>query len=146
MDDTARGDGGEVFLKLLGSAGEDRHHVGTVMDRHGVLDAQEPDGVGSLERAHDQPVADGQQGEVGAVDLTYKLHIAEDGGVASVIEPETALKLEDIAHGLAAVDEVSIVRLDARGVEGVGRGNPDPADLGGAAFLDRYRVFDTLAL
>ena len=69
MDDRVGGKLGEVLLKLFGVAGEDRHHIGAVVDRHNMPDAQEADGVGSLERAHDEPVADGQQGKVRTVDL-----------------------------------------------------------------------------
>ena len=126
MDDRVGGKLGEVLLKLFGVAREDRHHIGAVVDRHNMPDAQEADGVGSLERAHDEPVADGQQGKVRTVDLADKLHVAEDRGVPGVVELKAAFELDNVAHGLAAIDEASVLRLDARGVEGVSGGDPNP--------------------
>src|SRR5215208_5699657 len=135
-----------MLMELLRRAGEYRHYVGAVMYRYDMLDAQEPDGVGGLERTHDEPVADGQQSEVGSIDLTYKLHVSEEGGITCVVEPEAALELQNVSHRFSAVDEASVLRLDARGVECVGCGDLNPAKLGGAPLLDRLCVLDALAL
>src|SRR3712207_2809049 len=96
--------------------------------------------------SHDDPVADRQEGEVGAVELPDQLHIAEDRGVPGVVELEAALELYDVAHRRATVDHGPVLSLDARGVEGVRRSYLDPPDLGCAAYLDRRYVLDALAL
>src|SRR5215212_2332183 len=74
-----------------------------------------------------------------------ELHLAENGGVAGVVDLEAALELQDVPAGLAGVDDGPVLFGDARGVDGVGRGDLDPADLGGAALLHRHHVLDTLA-
>jgi hypothetical protein len=72
-------------------------------------------------------------------------HIAEDAGVAGVVELETALELHDVPAGLAAVDDGTVLFGDARSVQGVDHGNLDAADLGGTALLHRHHVLDALA-
>src|SRR5215210_4069713 len=144
MDECVRSDSGEVILELLRRAGEERE--GPIVDGHDVPYAQEASGVGGFEGAHDDLVADRQQGEVGTVDLTYKAHVAEDGGVARMVELEPALELQDVPDGLASVHDCPVLFGYARRVEGVNHGDPDPADLGGAALLHWHPVLDALSL
>jgi hypothetical protein len=80
-----------MVLELLGGAGEERE--GPVVYRDDVVDAQKANGVGGLEGAHHDGVADWQKREVGAVEFADQLHVAEDGGVARVVELEAALEL-----------------------------------------------------
>ncbi len=100
---------GQVLLELLRRAGEERHDVRAVVNRDDVLDAEKPGGVGGLERAHRQPVADGQEGEVRIVELPDQPHVAEERGVAGMVELEAALELDHVTHRLAAVDEAPVV-------------------------------------
>src|SRR3712207_2227967 len=80
------------------------------------------------------------------VELPDKLHVAEDRGVARVVEAEPALELDDVPHRLAAVDQGPVLGLEARGVEGVGRRDLYAADLGRPALLDGLTVLYALPL
>src|SRR5215213_1532310 len=55
-----------------------------------------------------------------------------------MVQPESALELDDVAHRLSGVDVAAVVELNARGVVGVGRGHFEAADLDRAALLDRH--------
>src|SRR5918998_4569980 len=102
--------------------------------------------MGGLERAHHDRVADGQESQVGPVNLADKLHVSEDGGVAGVVELEATLELQDVSHRLAGVDDGSVLFGDAGGVEGVSCGNLDRTDLNRTALLDRLPVLYALVL
>src|SRR4028119_445736 len=91
-------------------------------------------------------VGSGGEGKVGMGDLADKLHVAEDGGVARVVEAEAALELDHVTHRLPAADQGPVLRLDAGGVEGVRRRDLYAADLGRPALLYRLAVLDALPL
>src|SRR5215208_3917918 len=107
MDLEVWDEGRGVLLELLGGTWQERE--GPVVDRDDVLDAEEPGCVGSLERAHNDLVADGQECDVGVVELADQSHVAEDGCVAGVVELEAALELDNVAHRLAGVDVAAVV-------------------------------------
>ena len=66
------------------------------MHRHDVPDAQEAGGGRGLEGAHDDPVADGQEGQVGAVEFADEPHVSEDARVAGVVELRAAFGPQDV--------------------------------------------------
>src|SRR5918998_2783549 len=144
VDGGAGGDLVYVLLELL--RGSWHEGEGPVVDRDDVPHAEEAGGVGGLVGTHHHLVADGQEGDVRAVELPDQLHVAEDSGVPGVVDPEAALELYDVTHRLAGVDHGAVVQGDGRGVEGVGRGYLDPTCPDGAALLYGHRVLDALML
>jgi hypothetical protein len=79
-------------------------------------------------------VADRKQRAVGGVKIGDQFHVAENGGIAGVIDRESAGQADDVAAGFAAVNDLIAV-LNAAGVEGVRHRDFDLADRLRAAFV-----------
>src|SRR3954453_13659562 len=104
-----------MLLEFFGRAGEDRHHVLAVVHWDDVLHAEEPGSVGGLQGTHREPVADGQERQVRAVEFADESHVAEEGGVAGVVELEPALELDHVAERFSAVDRAPVVEGEGGG-------------------------------
>ncbi len=106
-----------------------------------VLDLQELQGVGGLARAHGVVVADGQAGQVGLVELADDAHVAEDAGVARMVELEAVGEAHHVAHRVAAVEDAAFVQ-DPATVVGVHHGDREALHLLGAALVHLRQVLD----
>src|SRR5436190_18790054 len=92
---------GEFFAQGTGAAREDREGGVVAWDDH--LHAKHLAGIGGLARVHGVVVADGQYRQLRAVHLAVQAQVAEEGGVARVVDAEAILHLQQVAHRLAAV-------------------------------------------
>src|SRR5579859_3567564 len=119
MDGEA-GNVGGFLSQLFGGACE--HREGCVVHWDDVFHAEEADGVSRLPRAHRENIADGENGEVGLVEFADELHVAENGGVAGVINSEAAGHSNDEACRFAGVNADAVV-FDGIRMEGVGHGD-----------------------
>src|SRR6185369_11320998 len=102
----------ESLFELLRSALERRK--GAPVDRDHLAYAEVAAGAGRRGRVHGEQVADGQEGELGAVDLAEELHVGEERRVPGVVEGEAARKLDDVAGGETAVEDLVAVGDAAR--------------------------------
>ena len=102
-------------------------------------------GVGGLARSHGEVIADGQHDDFGSVKIADDRHIAEDIGVAGMVDLNAVLELDDVAAGFAAVDQLVAI-LDAAGVIGVDHGDFDVAEFLRAAFIHHGGLLCALLL
>jgi prepilin-type N-terminal cleavage/methylation domain-containing protein len=103
--------------------------------RNAALDAEELERDRGLPRAHRVPVADRQDREVRSVDPSDQLHVAEDAGIAGVVEAKAVLELE---HEPCRLARVRAVRGRAR-VRRVGERESHAVDLGAAPLVHAAR-------
>jgi len=123
--DGKAGDVTGFVAELIGRACE--HGKRGVVHGDDVFCAEEADGVGGFARAHGEKVADGEHGEVRFVEFADEFHVAEDGGVAGVIDGEAAGHSNDEAGRFASVDANAVI-FDGVRMEGVGHGDLECAD------------------
>ena len=130
-------------MQLAGSAGQLREGA----EVHGDygFGLQEFAGVGRLARRHGEMVADGQHDNFGRVEIADDGHVAEDVGVAGVVELDSVGELEHVAARLAAVDDLVAI-LYAAGVDGVDHGDFRVGDGLRAALIHGRDLFDTFFL
>src|SRR6185369_9285845 len=100
-------------------------------------------GAGRRGRVHGEQVADGQEGELGAVDLAEELHVGEERRVPGVVEGEAARKLDDVAGGETAVEDLVAVG-DAARVVGAHHGDGEAEDVLAAAEVHRRAALHPL--
>src|SRR5579859_858366 len=131
---------GQVF-KFGG--GSSQHGKCSVMNRDNRLGPQQAASVGSFAGSHGEVIANGQQGEVWFVEIVHKLHVAEDRGVAGVVDLQSILEFENVAARVAGVDDLAFV-LDAAGVQGVDHGHADICHHLRSAFVHGLEVFNSL--
>ncbi len=134
---------GHELLQLAGSAGQLREGA----EVHGDygFGLEEFAGIGGLARRHGEMVADGQHDDFGRVEIADDSHVAEDVGVAGVVELDSVGELEHVAAGFAAVDDLVAI-LNAAGVDGVDHGDLHVGDGLRAALIHGRDLFDTFFL
>ena len=115
------------------------------MHRDDRLGFEQPASIGSLSRRHGVVIADRQHGDLRRIELADDLHIAENIGVAGVVDSHSVLELHHEATSFAAVDHLIAVGNPA-GVFGVDHGHAQVANLVGASFIHAGNLLDTLFL
>ncbi len=85
---------------------------------------QQTAGVGGLTRPHGENIANGQHHQVRLIQLMDDVHVAENVGVAGMVDLHSILKLDDVPAGLAAVDDLPVV-FDSARVVGMDHGHTD---------------------
>ena len=89
-------------------------------------------------RPHREVAADGQEGDVGPMQLADELHVAEDVRVAGEVDPPPILQLDDEADWLADVGRAAgrgVAEHVTGGVVRVDHGHADAAGVEGAALV-----------
>ena len=66
--------------------------------------AQKLDGQCRLAWVHREPAADGQEAQIGRIQIADDLHVAENGGIARVVNPFSVLEGQNEARRLSGVD------------------------------------------
>src|SRR5260221_14545502 len=84
-----------------------------------MLNAEKADGAGGVARAYSVEVADGKHSDVRFVEFADQFHVAEEGGVAGMIDRKAALNSNDESGRFAAVDSNAVV-VDGVRMEAVG--------------------------
>ena len=105
------------------------------------LRLQQIAGVCGFARPHGVVVADGQHGNLGRIEVANDGHVTEHIGIAGVVDLHSVGKLDHVAAGLAAVNDLVAVGNSA-GVVGVHHGDLDVADGLGAAFVHLRDLLD----
>lgn len=105
--DVGAGQVAEAIGELVGAAGERRE--GAEVQRNDVLRIEHAAGQRRFERAHRVKIADGQKRKLGMVEAFDELHVGEDVGVAGAIGGALIGEADDVARGLAAVDDFAVV-------------------------------------
>ena len=108
-----------------------------MVDGHDPLSTQKLDGQCRLAWVHREPAADGQEAQIGRIQVADDLHVAENGGIARVVNPFSVLEGQNEARRLSGVDARIV---EARTVHGVGERDADTAEIHRSPFAHRARV------
>jgi len=79
------------------------------MHGNDVFDSEKTYGMGGFARAHGEGVADGKACELRLVEFRNQLHIAEEAGVAGVVDSETTWQSDDITSRFATVKAMAFI-------------------------------------
>ena len=104
-----------------------------------VLALQQIAGIGSFARPHGVVIADRHHGDVRRIELVNDPHIAENIGIAGMINLQAGGEFDDVAAGFPAINQLVAI-LDAAGVVGMHHGDFDVAHGLRAAFVHLREV------
>ncbi len=127
-------------FQLIGCAGEQRERA--VVHRHHLLHAQPLRRHGRGVGPHREAIADRQKRDVGFVELADQFHVAEQRGIARVVNRLVVLEFHDEAGGLTEIDDAVLV--DAAAVARIGHGDAQAFAGDRAALVHRLDVLHAL--
>src|ERR1700687_717732 len=102
-------------------------------------------GIGGFTRRHGEKVANGQHGDLRRIEIADDGHIAEDVGIARVVELDSVRELEHIPARFAAIDDLVAILYSA-GMHRVNHGDLHTRDGLRAALVHGCNLFDAFFL
>src|SRR5678816_1615037 len=114
------------------------------MHRYYLLHAEQRAGARRTVGTHGESIADRKERDFGTIHLSDQAHVAEERGIAGVIDRPPILEPEDETARLAHVGHLAALD-EAAAVAGVGHRYDAAGDLLRAPFVHRQDVLDTLA-
>src|SRR6266481_5664562 len=92
------------FAQRFGPPGERRKR--SVVHGYHMLHVEQTDRESGLTRPHREAVSDWQQREAGSVQVADDFHIAEDGGIAGVVNRQSSRQADNVSARFAAINHL----------------------------------------